>query len=258
MAVTKGDTLRNHWRPAAPDYLTWHLLFDDRPTLHEVAERYQHVLEGVDGIDVVPTRWLHLTVQGVGPAHEITADNINALVAEACGRLEGIQPFELVFPPAEVLWEGIGLTAALAEPVSTLRKELRAAIATVCGTDRVPGADHEVLWPHVSLAYANGAVPAAELFDAIAALPREPVAVEIDQVALITLRREGRRTSGRPSTWLALGDRRPTSISRRAAAGDRRGAGISPAGPAKGGRRTTRRAGAVRDLRGSRSVARDG
>jgi 2'-5' RNA ligase len=173
--------------------------------LHEVAERYQHVLEGVDRIDVVPTRWLHLTVQGVGPADEITADNINALVAEARGRLEGIQPFELVFQPAEVLWEGIGLTAAPAEPVSTLRKELRAAIATVCGADRVPGADHEVLWPHVSLAYANGAVPAAELFDALGALPREPVAVEIDQVALITLRREVRRYVWSPVDVARLG-----------------------------------------------------
>ena len=205
VAVTRGDTLRNHWRPAAPDYLTWHLLFDDRPAFHEVAERYQHVLQGVDGIDVVPTRWLHLTVQGVGPAEEITTDNINAFVAEAHGRLKGIQPFELIRQPADVLWEGIGLTAAPAEPVSTLRKELRAVIATVCGANRVPGADDDVLWPHVSLAYANGAAPAAELFDAIAALPREPVAVEIDQVALITLRREGRRYVWSPVDVARLG-----------------------------------------------------
>ncbi len=63
MGVARTDRLRNHWRPEAPDYLTWHLLFDDGPGLDTVAATLQQVLEGIDGIDVVPTRWLHLTVQ---------------------------------------------------------------------------------------------------------------------------------------------------------------------------------------------------
>ncbi|HEY9376215.1 MAG TPA: 2'-5' RNA ligase family protein [Jiangellaceae bacterium] len=193
MAVTRDDALRNHWRPEAPDYLTWHLLFDDQPALHAMARKYQRAVAGIEGIDVVPIEWLHLTVQGVGAVDEITAPEVHDLVDAAREQLAGTPTFDLTFRPAEVHWEGITLTAAPVEPVSRVRTALQAAIATVRGPDRVPGADTDVLWPHISLAYANAAVPAAALFDAIGDVRRESVVVKIDQAALIVLRRADRR-----------------------------------------------------------------
>ncbi len=193
VAVTRTDALRNHWGPEAPDYLTWHLLFDDQPALHAVARKYHRAVAGIDGIDVVPTKWLHLTVQGVGAVDEITAPEVDDLVDAARERLAGTPTFDLTFRPAEVHWEGITLTATQVEPVSRVRTALRSAIATVRGPDRVPGADTEVLWPHISLAYVNAAVPAAALFDAIGVVRRESVVVKIEQATLIVLRRAGRR-----------------------------------------------------------------
>jgi hypothetical protein len=205
MAVTSGDTLRNHWRPATPEYLTWHLLFDGRPELQAVAQRYQEVLAGIHGIDIVPSTWLHLTVQGVGPAGLIAAHDIGALVDSSCDHLAAVEPFELTFQPAEVHWEGITLTAGPVEPVRAVRNALRTAIAAVMGADRVPGADDEIVWPHVSLAYANSAVPASALFDAIAAAPATLVNVEVGHTSLIELRREGRRYVWSPIAAVRLG-----------------------------------------------------
>jgi hypothetical protein len=108
-------------------------------------------------------------------AHEITADNINALVAEACGRLEGIQPFELVFQPAEVLWEGM----AHRSPGRAGEHIAQGIARRHC--DRLR---HRSACP-VQTTRCCGRTSGA--------LPWEPVAVEIDQVALITVRREGRR-----------------------------------------------------------------
>ena len=204
MALTKQDTLRNHWRPPAPDYLTWHLLFDARPALHAVASRYQRALIGIEGIEVVPTSRLHLTVQGVGPVDEIPVEDVRVLLGGARDRLAELRPFELIFQPAEVQWEGITLTAGPVEPLRAVRDALRAAIDAVLGADRVPGAD-EMVWPHVSLAYASAAVSAARLFDAIATVPRESVAVEIDQTALIALRRDGQRYVWSPVAAVPLG-----------------------------------------------------
>ena len=96
-----GENRQNHWRPEAPDYLTWHLLFDDGPGLKTVAATLQQVLEGIDEIDVVPTRWLHLTVHGVG-----SVDDVAALVGSAQQRLAELQPVKLILEPAEVQWEG--------------------------------------------------------------------------------------------------------------------------------------------------------
>ena len=88
---------------------------------------------------------------------------------------------------------GVTLTATPAEAVAAVRGALRTAIAEVRGADRVPGAQDEALRPHLCLAYASAAVPAATLLDAIVERSIEPVTITIDHVSLIKLRRDGRR-----------------------------------------------------------------
>jgi hypothetical protein len=120
MAVTRTDTLRSHWQPEVPDYLTWHMLFDDQPAFQAIAQSYQQALIGIDGIDIVLTRWLRLTLQGVGSVDEISAREVDNLADAARERLARMHPFPLTFQPAEVEWEGVVMTAVPGEPVQAL------------------------------------------------------------------------------------------------------------------------------------------
>ena len=93
------------------------------------------MLEGIDEIDVVPTRWLHLTVQGVGSVDDVAEEDVAALVGSAQQRLAELQPVKLILEPAEVQWEGVTLTATPAEAVAAVRSALRTAIAANRLTD---------------------------------------------------------------------------------------------------------------------------
>ena len=182
------DRLSNHWYPRqgwteTTRYLTWHLVPDDCAELRVAAEEYQRALSGQPGLDIVPRQWLHLTVQGVGFVDEVTPAERAAVVEAGRRRLADVPVIELRFGPAEVADEGVLLAGSPAGPVVELRARLRAAISDALGAERVPGEDDEQLWPHVSLAYANAAVP-AEPFTA---------ALDILDVGDITARFRSRR-----------------------------------------------------------------
>ena len=54
---------RPGWLPGRRMY-TFHITFDGQPAVHQLASGCQEALRGLGGIDLVPPRWLHLTVQG--------------------------------------------------------------------------------------------------------------------------------------------------------------------------------------------------
>ncbi|HEX6074570.1 MAG TPA: hypothetical protein VFZ32_04810 [Micromonosporaceae bacterium] len=65
------EGLRNHWwwRPGWREgrhFYACHLTFDNAPDLHRLADRYQQALRPFAGLDLIPRRWLHLTMQGIG------------------------------------------------------------------------------------------------------------------------------------------------------------------------------------------------
>ena len=189
---------RSHWyaRPgwsAASRYLTFHLLPRDQPALSAAVARDQSVLAGIGCLDLVPPRWLHLTVQGVAFRDAVGAADLARLVAAAGHRVHDAAPVRLdLTPVAEVHREGVLYSGTPVEPVADLRRRLRAGIADALGGSAVPGADDEPVWPHLSLAYANAAAPAGEAVAALAALPAPaPLEVAFDRVSLIELRTEG-------------------------------------------------------------------
>lgn len=208
--LTRRDRLSDHWyaRPGwstTSRYLTWHLLPDEAPELHETVARYHRVLSALPGIDLVPPQWLHVTVQGVGFADDVTETNVRAVTAAAARRLTGMPAVELTFAPAAVHHEGVLLDAAPVEPVGALRSALRAAIADVQSPQRVDGGDADPVWPHLSLAYAHAPVPAAPLLDAVASVDAAPVLVRFAHVSLIELRRAGRLYCWDPVAEVPLG-----------------------------------------------------
>ena len=148
---------RPGWKPGRRMY-TWHITFDDQPSILDLAARYQARLSGLPGLDLIPARWLHLTTQGVGFTDEVSDTEVDAIVDRARQRLAKVNPVQATLGPATVTPEAILLDVAPLPELRRIRDELRASITDVWGPDRLMEGDD---WtPHVSVAYSNSTAPA--------------------------------------------------------------------------------------------------
>lgn len=207
-----AEQMRDHWwwRPgwrAGRRFYTWHLTFDDHHGhrgLRRLIASYQAALDGYAGLDLIPTAWLHLTVQGVGFTDEVDEDDLRRITDAAHARLAALPPLRVSFGPVLVSSEAIILPAVPPDPVAHIREALRAAIADVWGEDNVPEpADR--FRPHVSLAYANRDHPSARAIAALEALRPEPVTVAVEAASLIVLDRDARMYRWRTHASVPIG-----------------------------------------------------
>jgi hypothetical protein len=88
-------TITDHWwwRPGRRRY-AWHVTFADIPSVGRLAARARARarLAGLPGLDLVPARWLHLTMQDVGFTDEVPDADLAAIVAAARRYLTGTPP----------------------------------------------------------------------------------------------------------------------------------------------------------------------
>lgn len=191
-----GRPMRDHWwwRPgwrAGRSFYTWHVTFDDQPTVHRLAADYAPVLDHLPTLDPVPVRWLHLTMQGVGFTDSVDRVDVDAIVRAARGRCAGLAPFTVVLGPSRVDPEALKLPAKPEEPVIALRAAIRAAIGDVWGPDEVPE-DANGFRPHVSLAYSNADGPSEPIAERLAARSGTSAEITVRSAALIELNRDHR------------------------------------------------------------------
>lgn len=180
------------WRPGwstGRRFLTWHLTFEHAPEVHRLAEAYRKRLALLPGLDLIPDRWLHLTMQGLGFVDEVAQDDVDAIVAIARAHLALVPAFDVVidrpaFTPEAIRWE-----AAPGAPVEAVRDAIRTAIGTVWKD--VPER-REGFGPHISIAYSNADLPAGPVLDALAAEPSAPATARITSAELILLGRDSR------------------------------------------------------------------
>jgi len=182
--------LRPGWR-SDRHYLTWYLLFDadNYPDLGAyVADHQRHV--GFPYVDLVPPDGLHLTVQGVAFADELSHDQVAEIGAVARDFCADLPPFDLTIGPLAGYPGGVFLRAAPWEPVRQLRNRLSAAIGRTIGVARVPDEPRRFK-PHISVGYCNDAVPATDLIDHVRELRRRsPLTLNVNAAHLIELRRD--------------------------------------------------------------------
>ena len=187
------DRMRDHWwwRPgwrAGRRMCTWHVTFDDQPRLHELVSSYQAALAPLPGLDLIPARWLHLTMQGIAFTDEVSPPEIADIAEAARKHLATQQPVSLSVGPALVDPEAILLQVSPADSLDPVRAGVRAAIADVRGAERVPESEH---WtPHISIAYSNSEAPAAPYAEALNTITRAPVKLTVSAVHLIELSRD--------------------------------------------------------------------
>jgi 2'-5' RNA ligase len=187
--------MRDHWwwRPGwrvGRTFYTWHLTFERSPDVHRLTAEYEEALD-VPGLDVIPPRWLHLTMQGIGFTDEVSPQDAGAITESARDRLAELAPFDATLGPAVIDPEVVRLRVTPAEPVARVRAAIRAAIADVWGPDRVP--ENEAgFTPHVSLAYSSADGPAEPIIQATESVKPEPATASIAEAQLIALNRDHR------------------------------------------------------------------
>jgi 2'-5' RNA ligase len=189
------DRMRDHWwwRPGwrvGRTFYTWHLTFDHAPDVHRLAADYEAVLD-IPGLDVVPPRWLHLTMQGVGFTDEVSTADVDAIAEAARRRLAELEPFELTLGPTVPDPEVVRLEVAPGDPVANVRDAIRAGIADVWGAHRVPETGAGFI-PHVSLAYSSATGPAEPILRAAESAQVEPATATITEAQMIVLNRDQR------------------------------------------------------------------
>lgn len=194
MPPTHATQLRNHWwwRPgwnADRRFYTWHLTFEGQRQLHQLVSAYQDALSDVPCLDLIPLRWLHLTMQGVGFTDEVHPDEPHAIADAASQRLAELPPAELTFHEPVIRREALALPPAPIQPLVKIRDTIQDAIAAVWGNDGVPETESR-FDPHLSFAYVNTDAPADAALQALTTVRPEPIRVTITEASLIVLRRE--------------------------------------------------------------------
>jgi 2'-5' RNA ligase len=167
---------------------TWHVTFDDHPELHELVSAYQAALSPLGGLDLIPARWLHLTIQGIAFTDEISQQDIADIADAARKRLANQRPVSLTIGPAIVDPEAIMFEVMPPDALAPVRTAIRSAIADVRGAEQVPESDE---WtPHISLAYSNSDGLAAPFIDAVSSVSNPPATLTVSKVHLIELNRD--------------------------------------------------------------------
>jgi 2'-5' RNA ligase len=187
------DRMRDHWwwRPgwrAGRRMYTWHVTFDDQPQLHKLVRSYQAALAPLPGLDLIPMRWLHLTMQGIAFTDEVSLQDVADIAEAARKRLATQQPVALSAGPAAVDPEAIMLDVSPAGALDPVRTGIRTAIADVEGAARVPEA--ETWTPHISIAYSNSDGPATPYAEAFSTVTQTPIHLTVSAVHLIELSRD--------------------------------------------------------------------
>ncbi|WP_090804135.1 2'-5' RNA ligase family protein [Asanoa ishikariensis] len=192
-AYQRADRLTNHWywrpgwRPARTFY-TWHLTFKNQPDLHRLVAEIQSGLP-TEALDLVPLSGLHLTVQGLGFADEVSGEDITHIVEAARDRCAQLPSFEINLGPVDPDAEGIGLLVRPWDKLTQLRTAIRDAIASVWS--RVP--EDVEFRPHITVAYSGANAPSGEIVASLRPLRRlRPVSLQVEAVELIELRRNDR------------------------------------------------------------------
>jgi 2'-5' RNA ligase len=202
LQVQHVDEGRDHWwwRPgwrAGRHFYACHLTPADQPELRRLVDTYQAALHDVPTTDLVPTRWLHLTMQGIGFTDEINSQEIEQVLLSLRERLRAVEPPTVTFQWPTVSHEAVYLLAQPPEPLQRLRLTAYDAIAA----ELDPGKFHEPrsavdqYHPHVSVAYINADGPTKPIVDAIGDLDPttlQPALVTFTQASLLVFHRDHR------------------------------------------------------------------
>ncbi|MGW4298165.1 2'-5' RNA ligase family protein [Streptomyces sp. DSM 110735] len=206
--MTSFDDMRNHWwwRPDWSEgrrFYTWHLTFEGQRDLHRLAAEYRSALAPLgDAFTLVPDRWLHLTMQGIGFVDEVKERDARAVADAAGEHLAAIPAFDVQLGPHVPDPEAVVLPVHPDGPVHAVRSAIRSAIGDVL-TEVPENADG--FTPHVSVAYSASDGPAGPVFQALDGRDFTPARARITHADLIVLHRDHQMYEWEPFASVPLG-----------------------------------------------------
>jgi 2'-5' RNA ligase len=197
------EQLLDHWSSWRPEWtggrerLLWYLTFEERPEVAARAAAAEAAL-GELALDVVPTRWLHLTLADVGFADSIDPDAFRAMGRSVARALADRPQVQLTLGPVALMVDAVVLVAQPPRQVAELRDVVRAAGEA----HGLPLADaDEGFWPHVTLGYVNGATDHDRLLALMDGPQSDPVDVTCDRLRQVLVVRTGGHYR-----WHGMGD----------------------------------------------------
>jgi 2'-5' RNA ligase len=179
---------RPGWAPGRRQY-AWHLTFADVPEVRAAAAQFHAALHPLGMLDVVPDRWLHLTVQGVGFADEVTGEQVERIAEAARAHIADSGPITISLPGIEVGTEGVWFPVDPWLGLQNLRLGARASVMDTLGS---ADGDEGTFWPHVAVAYCHSATPSAPVRRAVESVAFEPTTARVEHIDLIRLGRDER------------------------------------------------------------------
>lgn len=156
--------------------------------------QYQDAMADLPYLDLIPARWLHVTMQGIGFTDEISAADLAAVTDRLGERLRSMEAPVVTFHRPVIHPEAVLLEADPPEPLYQLRLAMYETIASVLDRDRFsePRPELGQFKPHVSAAYVNSDGPAKPIADALMNTNPQPVTVTFRQASLLVYHRDRR------------------------------------------------------------------
>ncbi len=187
--------VRDHWwwRPGWREgryFYACHLPLGHESELLGLVRDYREALSDQPGLDLIPDKWLHLTVQGIGFTDEIGDGELRAIMTDVRRRLGELEPVSLTVASAVVSDEAIVLPVDPSSGVAALKETVHVAVERVLG-DRL-GSTGRPYRPHVSIAYVNVDGPAQPYVEAVESVPARPTTLTIRSVPLLSMHRDHR------------------------------------------------------------------
>jgi 2'-5' RNA ligase len=205
-------SVRNHWwwRPGWAEgrhFYACHLTLDDQPQLRELVAHYQQPLTGIQGIDLIPPQWLHLTMQGIGFTDDISRAELDQLDEALTHELASLAPPTVDFRYLTVHPEAIYLKAHPADALYPLLQRMHHAVASVLGPDRFsePVPEREKFMPHVSIAYVSADSDSKPIAKALQTLTTRSVSITFAKASLLEFHRDRRMYEWSSAKPIAIG-----------------------------------------------------
>ncbi|MFI6501035.1 2'-5' RNA ligase family protein [Nonomuraea typhae] len=187
--VNRWERRRPLMLPPGQGLLYWHVLLGDDPDAVAIVLDAHARLAGLPGLDLVPHRFIHLTVLIAGYSHEITGDQVYEMAVEAKRQLAEIEP--VIVTLGRVLYhpEAVVLEARPGDRLLPLLRAAKTATRLVTGSEGYLA--HDVWIPHVTIAYSSADGPAAPVISALGTrLPEREVTIR----SLSIVRQDGPET----------------------------------------------------------------
>ena len=113
----------NHFRQSYDDTVCWHLLLGGDVGVQAAAATARQRLAGFTGLHMTPPEWLHVTVQRVAAAGQVTQDDMGRILARATASLAQAAPVTVTLQRVFYHPEAITLLASPRSALSPVSRQ---------------------------------------------------------------------------------------------------------------------------------------